>query len=458
MAADDEDFWDDLLAHIRQQVLLPVAGPDLMVVESGGAAQTLTRLIGQRIIERYHLNVSDQQMTMGQAVATVLRQPEGREESERLYRVISDIIADIDGPPGAALRDLAAITDFRLLVSTTPDRLLAQAVNEVRYNGSPLTHELTFSPNQSTAEQSRSMYAPTNEDVVVLRLLGGAASTPQYAIHDEDRLEWLHALLTNPAGLPEWLASRLKHHPLLFIGCDIPDWIGRFLLRMSSMTRLSLGSKQVFFVNAPECGDTVLSEFFRTYCRKAQVQQLEMEPAEFVAELRERWERQGKNRVPTVVSPAARLQCSDSIFLSYMREDVDIARRLHTAIADLGGNVWMDERRLSPGDAWESDILTAIRREIRLFVPIISANTERAPEGYVFREWREAAERSRAIPIRRFIIPVVVDQSYSGEALRQIPEEFRRFHFSSAPEGYPDEGLLSTFVSEIRDMRRRGAA
>jgi hypothetical protein len=457
MAAGDEDFWDDLLAHIRQQVLVPVAGPDLTVVESGGAAHTLTRLIGQRIVDRYELIVSDQQMTMGQAVATFLRQ-RGREESERLYRVISDIIADVDGPPGAALRELAAITDFHLLVSTTPDRLLSQAVNEVRYNGSPLTHELTFSPNQSTAEQSRSMYAPTDEDVVVLRLFGGAASTPQYAIHDEDRLEWLHALLTDPAGLPEWLAYRLKHQPLLFIGCDIPDWIGRFLLRMSSMTRLSLESKQVFFVNAPGSGETVLSEFFRTYCRKAQVQQLEMEPAEFVVELRKRWEKQIKNRVPAVISPSARAQCSDSIFISYMREDVDIARRLHTAITDLGGNVWMDERRLSPGDAWEYDILTAIRREIRLFVPIISANTERAQEGYVFREWNEAAERSRAIPSRRFIIPVVVDQGLASDILRQIPEEFKRFHFGKAAGGYPDEGLRSTFVSEIRDMRRRGAA
>ena len=33
------------------------------------------------------------------------------------------------------LRELAAITDLRLFVSTTPDRLLAKAVNDVRFDG-----------------------------------------------------------------------------------------------------------------------------------------------------------------------------------------------------------------------------------------------------------------------------------------------------------------------------------
>ena len=82
-----------------------------------------------------------------------------------------------------------------------------------------------------------------------------------------------------------------------------------------------------------------------------------------------------------------------------MREDADAARRLCDAIAGLGGDVWLDKRRLRPGDAGEREILTAIRRTVRLFVPIISANTEQAEEGYVFREWAEAVDRSRSIRV-----------------------------------------------------------
>ena len=117
---------------------------------------------------------------------------------------------------------------------------------------------------------------------------------PEYAIHEEDRLEWLHALLSDAASLPDWLDYPLRHQPMLFVGCDIPDWLGRFLLRMSSNTRLSLERKQFFFVGSSTSYEPSLSDFFATYCRKSLVQQLEMEPAAFVAELRARWERKSR--------------------------------------------------------------------------------------------------------------------------------------------------------------------
>jgi hypothetical protein len=332
-------------------------------------------------------------------------------------------------------------------------------VNEVRFQGRPAARELSFSPNQSTSEQSRNAQPAAKTDTVVLNLFGQAASTPQYAIHEEDRLEWLHALLSDTASLPDWLAYPLKHSPMLFIGCEIPDWLGRFLLRMSSNTRLSLERNQFFFAGCSTSREPSLSNFFATYCRKTLVQQLEMEPAAFVAELRARWEEHSTPRPRAVVS-AAIPPAGDVIFISYMREDADAGRRVCDAITSLGGDVWLDERRISPGDAWEQEILTRIRRTIRLFVPIISANTERAEEGYVFREWTEAADRSRSIPSRRFIVPVVIDDDYAGDPsrYRQIPPDFGRFHFGRAPGGDPDAELVNMLTDEIRGMRRTGAA
>ncbi len=55
---NDDDFWDDLLGHIRDQVLVPVVGPDLTVVKVGDAEQTLTTFIGQRLDEKFHLTAS----------------------------------------------------------------------------------------------------------------------------------------------------------------------------------------------------------------------------------------------------------------------------------------------------------------------------------------------------------------------------------------------------------------
>ena len=92
-----------------------------------------------------------------------------------------------------------------------------------------------------------------------------------------------------------------------------------------------------------------------------------------------------------------RVPAPPSIFISYMRQDAEAARRLANAIIGLGGQALLDERRVSPGDKGEKqkEILTAIGETVRLFIPVISVNTERQREGRVFREWREAIERSR---------------------------------------------------------------
>jgi serine/threonine protein kinase len=145
-----------------------------------------------------------------------------------------------------------------------------------------------------------------------------------------------------------------------------------------------------------------------------------------------------------------------TIFVSYMSEDADAARRLCEAITSLGGDVRLYGPRISPGDAGEQEVLTRIRRTIRLFVPIISANTERAEEGYFFVEWSEAADRSRRIFGRRFIVPVIIDNDYAGDPsrYRQIPDAFKDCHFGHAPAGEPDAKLLAMLTAEIRAMRR----
>jgi TIR domain len=143
-----------------------------------------------------------------------------------------------------------------------------------------------------------------------------------------------------------------------------------------------------------------------------------------------------------------------------MREDGDAARRLCDAIASHGGDVWFDERRISPGWEWQPEILRCIRRTARLFVAVISSNTETTEEGYVFREWREAVDRAQSIMGRTFIVPVVIDGDYDGDANRyqRIPDEFNSLNFGRAPGGDPDADLIEMLTSEIRAMRRTNVA
>jgi hypothetical protein len=455
----NEDLWGDLLAHLKQRVLLPVVGPKLVTVLDGdGRPITLARRIGERLAERCAVAVDwRDEASLDDAVCAYLA-ARGRDGAERLYRLVNDVLAELNPAVPEPLRQLAGITDLSLFISTTFDSLLARAINDVRFRGEPVTRELWFSPNQSTTEQQANTWPPAADEPVVFRLFGKASSMPQYAIHQEDVLEWLHALLTETARLPEWLGDRLKESPLLFVGCQIPDWVGRFLVRLASRTRLSFAGNQVFIVDSNLARQPALTAFFTTFCGSARVQCLDADPVAFVAELRERWAKgQPATPVARAIAAAAAPSTRGQIFISYVREDVTAARRLCEAISEMGGDVWLDERRLQPGDRWEREILEALQRDVRLFVPLISRHTEQRGEGYVFKEWGEAVEsRKRIAPGRRFIMPIVIDLDYDGNPARyrQVPREFMELHFGRAPGGVPDADLAALLTEEIRAMRR----
>jgi hypothetical protein len=462
MLASD-DFWDDLLGYLKDRVLIPVVGPELVTVPDGARRVRLTRLLAERFAARYQLNVNwDEQSDLPDALNVYIA---GRGDTQRLYRVVNDLLSGINPPVPDALRQLADIRDCRLFISTTFDSLLAQAVNDVRFNGQPRVRDLWFSPNQSTPEQQDNARVPGDDEAVVFRLFGRAASTPVYAVHDEDVLEWLHTLLTETARLPDWLAYRLKDSPILFLGCPLSDWVGRLLTRMTSNQRLSLVSKQFFIVSESISRYPGLTTFFQTFSGGTRIQIVEADPAAFVAELHERWRARNPQPISWAgadVEPTIPPVVKGSIFISYAREDARAAGRLSEAVSAIGGDVWIDQRRLEPGGPWEAEILASIRREIRLFLPVISKQTEARDEGFVFREWDEAVERARSMPPggRKFIIPVAIDADYDGNPsrYRHVPESFRAAHWGSAPGGTPNESLVASLKGAIRDARRKEIA
>ena len=275
----NEDFWDDLLGHLKQRVLVPIVGPELVTVEDGERRVMLVRRIAERLVERSQLKIDwTPEPCLDEAIAAYLA-AKGRDQSERLYRVVNDILAELAPAPPESLTQLAAIRDFRLFVSTTFDATLARAIDQVRFGGAARTRELAFAPSQSSAEQQANAKPSPDDREVVLRLFGASSSMPQYALHEEDALEWMHALVSDPARLPEWLGFKLRQNPLLIVGCPFSDWVGRALTRLMSDTRLSLAGKQFFIVGANLRQRRRMDKFFHTFCSGSRVQVLEADPA-----------------------------------------------------------------------------------------------------------------------------------------------------------------------------------
>ncbi len=84
---------------------------------------------------------------------------------------------------------------------------------------------------------------------------------------------------------------------------------------------------------------------------------------------------------------------SRAVFLSYVSQDTESARRICDALRAAGIEVWFDQSELGGGDAWDRQISKQIL-DCALFIPIISATTQTRLEGYFRREWKLAVDRT----------------------------------------------------------------
>jgi TolB-like protein/Tfp pilus assembly protein PilF len=144
---------------------------------------------------------------------------------------------------------------------------------------------------------------------------------------------------------------------------------------------------------------------------------------------------------PTQASPP-----TGAVFLSYASQDSEAAQRICAALRSAGIEVWFDQSELRGGDAWDRQIRERIH-DCRLFVAVISANTEARDEGYFRREWKLAVDRTHDMSEKKaFLVPVVVDDTPERGAA--VPDKFRDVQWTRLPEG----ATAPPFVERIKRL------
>jgi TolB-like protein/Flp pilus assembly protein TadD len=135
-----------------------------------------------------------------------------------------------------------------------------------------------------------------------------------------------------------------------------------------------------------------------------------------------------------------------AVFLSYASQDAEAAHRIAAALRAAGIEVWFDRAELRGGDAWDRRIREQIH-DCRLFIPVISAQTEAREEGYFRREWRLAVERAGDMAEKRaFLVPVVIDAT--SERGASVPDKFRELQWTHLPGGETS----TAFIERVRRL------
>jgi formylglycine-generating enzyme required for sulfatase activity/dienelactone hydrolase len=137
---------------------------------------------------------------------------------------------------------------------------------------------------------------------------------------------------------------------------------------------------------------------------------------------------------------------SHAVFLSYASQDAQAARRICEALRAAGIEVWFDQSELRGGDAWDASIRRQIK-SCKLFLALISANTQAREEGYFRREWNLAVTRTLDMAEDTpFLLPVVIDAT--GDVEARVPQKFQEVQWTRLPGGETAAG----FVERVRGL------
>jgi hypothetical protein len=454
MAEVPESFWDNLLDYIQEGTVVPVIGSELVTVREEGEDVPLECWLARRLAADLGLPVVELPagFALNEVVSLHLRR---RGEREELYPRIHRLLRNAALPPPEPLRALASIPGFNLLVSLTFDSLLADAF------GTPQQiQQIAYSP--STV---RDLPAPKKElrQPVVFHLLGKASASPDFAICDEDLLEFLHGLQDRQRQ-PKTLFDELRGNHLLFLGCGFGDWLARFLLRTARSLELSQKRRRWdVLVGDRIAHDAGLVLFLESFSSDTRV--VPRTAADFVTELARRWHAAHPAPAAAVAEPlgregetAGKTVPSGAVFISYASEDRAAASRLAEGLRAAGLEVWFDQDALRMGDDWARSIRRGIER-CSLFLPVISrrALSEENRRRYFWREWNDADDFARGMaPDEAFIVPIVIDETRIDQAL--LPAGFQRAQGKSLPEGAVPPGVAESLRELVRGFHRRQRA
>jgi hypothetical protein len=456
----EEAAWKRLLGQIRDGYVVPIVGCRLLVDAEGKSC--LQAKVAGKVLAANGQKPEDETLPpfreLNEAV-TRLRQ-KGPGKLQDLYADTDEAIRSVTGADDfvvpTPIRQLAEITGFRLLVTLTPDDLLARSLRR-----RCAVNEIVHSPKLPTSERKDLPpdWSQRRGETQLLYLLGKSRPAPMFAIHDEDILEYAHNVIARGSQVPTVFIGELQQRNLLLIGCNFPDWLSRFFLRATRQSRLgSQAERNEWFVE-PLKPEESLTCFLQSYSKDTEIL-ADSAPMDFVAELHRRWMAEYRVEQRAATTPAGGSAPGQVMFfISYSRQtDLPRAEALYQALRKLGAlesEVWFDREEIDPGQDFRLRILDGIRH-CRYFMALLSYEGDRREEGFVFDEWQQANERKKSMN-RDFIFPVIVEAEYKPERFTSKPVregDWARLDFGHAPQGVPDDRMIGNLTQLLREARR----
>lgn len=330
------------------------------------------------------------------AEATDLRHVIARYERDRSANacrsLLQELASQLDGHATELLRDLAALP-FRLILTATPDRMMAAAL---RAGVKPRVREAyyDFSRNASIAAP---LTLPTDSEPIVYSLFGRHDHPESMVLNDRNLLDYLVRITRESPALPDAVRATLRapQTVFLFVGFGFSNWWLRLLLKVLDVTGVDNRGISLALEDESNFAAAMASEqkgFFEAQGIYIQARDWNAMAKDLVARMRTRSQQTAAagTQQPGVAigessADSAEPGSSPKVFLSYASEDIERVDTLREVLQGHGITVLQDKQNLRAGQYWMDQLQRYIDAS-DYFVFVQTDRMDERPKGGVYND------------------------------------------------------------------------
>lgn len=444
-----ERHWSSLVGALRHGQCILILGPEIPVsVSSTDANVTPHGNASFAEVLRCELArelEDDSRRVCGSTLAAVAQQYEDTEGfgPSSLRATAERVFGSRTYYPSPVHHKLASLP-FSLILTTCQDSLLIEALKNPA-GKTPLKQRYHLRGDKRDNPEFVLPNSPNSP--VIFHMFGDAEEPSSLVLSENDVLDFLIAVVSERPPLPNSLLRALKRvgQSFLFVGFGIKYWdlriLSKVLLRALELNRSGPA------IAAEPLRDLLQSDLEETilfYQRGTRVELEDSDVGAFLTELSDRLKTKGGFAGRVAASgPCPR------VFISYAREDGDLASRVFDAVQKAHFEPWLDRESLVGGDDWDRRIegeLEASDFTLVLYTPAFCRKTD----SYVNKE--VALARHRALKVRGpFIIPLRTSDIAEADRV----DELREYNeMELRPAGF-DEDISKVISTMLREYQRR---
>ncbi|MCK4766110.1 MAG: toll/interleukin-1 receptor domain-containing protein [Candidatus Aminicenantes bacterium] len=420
---NSDSNWKILLEEIGKGNVIPVIGQGLYCMETEtGEEVLLYDYLATKMVESLRLNnISSSSPKFSQIAFHFLK----KNKLSKLKQFIEKTLPSVQMIPASPLWKLARIKPFSIFINTTHDHFLINTLNRVRdYTTEVLFHSFKEKRTDKVKQEILDDLEAFNRSLICY-IYGSSIKNKIPAYTENDILETVVTLQRDIETEPRNpFFQTLEEKSLLFIGCGYDDWLFRFFVRTiaNEPFQTSEDPQKWKFVSddVKSFNSGGLKQFLEAYNSNVF---FSSNGKNFVDELFDR------------INPKhiiSETEFPETAFISFCRTDRETARLLASHLRNDGIKVWLDERKMKPGDGVDNTIIRAIGK-CPVFIPLISESAMQLGKNsenlnYHIREWERAHSERVAGNNPKVIMPVKIDETklmygpFKGDFYVHIPK------------------------------------